>query len=569
MIYKVSSVIKSFYKHIDKKVNFLVLISKIRICFRMLTLSSINLLALQAFIAFYNSSGMLRLELHTSSQGKLNFVWSREYKLKISGCATCRCGSEEKVWVVVLHWAVLMSRASARRRSQTPVQDKPGRPLGTQPLLRGGACAPLRGGHVVAKRAQAALQPPRPPPPPPANETGSQARGGFSVGTGVGVLEVCPRTSRDGSGSVGHDYSPGPRTWKSELGTPLGPYVWMRAGTRSGSSASIDTHTSLRLPGATTWISKLSSGYLSFRMTSNVFTYWCVLLNVIKCPPKMICKQGFEPRTRVIQFTTFWSLLKYANIANFKNLQTSRNINPPWSFIKQHMLLYEEVLVFFPTTIMQLWGRRLQSHSPEFVSPFPGARQGKPRLPVTPGLRSRVAALLSSNEPGWALRSFLPAWKAISVWVSGQDCLPLSLKRMFSEKIKDSSIIIFLNFLIQPKELGWQEPRISAPAWFVTCVLVCDCRPHRLCKLRHIMHAVYEFFRLGLNWAYFLDDFVCLAYFFGYSFLSLISFIVMSYFKWWEMIQVLSRKGDFKSCNFICHFLQIHIHFTIRNCKWK
>lgn len=74
MIYKVSSVIKSFYKHIDKKVNFLVLISKIRICFRMLTLSSINLLALQAFIAFYNSSGMLRLELHTSSQGKLNFV---------------------------------------------------------------------------------------------------------------------------------------------------------------------------------------------------------------------------------------------------------------------------------------------------------------------------------------------------------------------------------------------------------------------------------------------------------------------------------------------------------------
>lgn len=63
--------------------------------------------------------------------------------MKISGCATCRCGSEEKVWVVVLHWAVLMSRASARRRSQTPVQDKPGRPLGTQPLLRGGACAPL------------------------------------------------------------------------------------------------------------------------------------------------------------------------------------------------------------------------------------------------------------------------------------------------------------------------------------------------------------------------------------------------------------------------------------------
>lgn len=162
MIYKVSSVIKSFYKHIDKKVNFLVLISKIRICFRMLTLSSINLLALQAFIAFYNSSGMLRLELHTSSQGKLNFVWSREYKLKISGCATCRCGSEEKVWVVVLHWAVLMSRASARRRSQTPVQDKPGRPLGTQPLLRGGACAPLggaRGGETGSGCSSAAPAP--------------------------------------------------------------------------------------------------------------------------------------------------------------------------------------------------------------------------------------------------------------------------------------------------------------------------------------------------------------------------------------------------------------------------
>lgn len=54
-----------------------------------------------------------------------------------------------------------------------------------------------------------------------------------------------------------------------------------------------------------------------------------------------------------------------------------------------------------------------------------------------------------------------------------------------------------------------------------------------------------DLFRLRFIQPSFLDDFMCLAYFFGYSFCHLFLITVMSYLKWWEAIEVLSWKRDF------------------------